>query len=255
MKKICILILALLLLTVSVSAEGYLVHDDAGLLSDHDARMLEERYSQYPDAYGFTPVLVTANSFGGMDAGTFAGKFYDGQGYPDDGILLLVSLQEGQWYILTNGACHDRISDRDAEWIGQELVGMLREGEYNAAFQKFPELAASYFEGDSVADDNVQMDDGPVPVISERSYGKTIAISMGAGLLIGLVVVCIMAYRMKTVRMQCAASDYIRPGSMRVTRSRDIFLYSHVHRTPRPKNNSSGGSRGGGSRGGAGGRI
>ena len=75
------------------------------------------------------------------------------------------------------------------------------------------------------------------------------------GLVIGLIAVGIMSAKMKTVRSQSHASDYVRPGSMQLTNQRDIFLYSHVSRRAKPKQTSSGGSRGGGSRGGAGGRL
>ena len=85
------------------------------------------------------------------------------------------------------------------------------------------------------------------------NYIKTIAICMGVGMLIGLIAVGIMASMMKSVKAKNHAADYVRPGSMRLTHQRDIFLYSHVHRTAKPKNTSSGSS--GGSRGGAGGRI
>ena len=60
---------------------------------------------------------------------------------------------------------------------------------------------------------------------------------------------------MKSVRQKNDAADYVRPGSMQLTHSRDLFLYSHVSRTAKPKNTSSGGGGGGGSRGGAGGRL
>ena len=89
--------------------------------------------------------------------------------------------------------------------------------------------------------------------VKTKNYGKTVAISMGVGILIGLIAVGIMAAMMKSVRPQNSASNYVRSGSMQLNNQRDIFLYSHVTRTPRPKSNSSGGS--GGSRGGAGGRI
>jgi len=151
MKKLLVLFLALLLLAVPVSASGNLVQDDGGLLPDHDVEKLEEIYGEYRYTHGFTPVLVTTDSFGGLSAEEFAGEFYDVMGYPEDGILLLVSLEEGQWYILTNGECYDRISDGEAEAIGEELVPMIQDGTYYAAFLKFPELAAEVFEANAPA--------------------------------------------------------------------------------------------------------
>ena len=247
MKRLLIFLLAFVLLAVPVSAAGNLVNDGEGLLSYEEAAELEQVYGSYTD---FTPVMVTVDSFGGRTAESFAGRFYDQMGYPYDGILYLVSLAEGQWYILTNGACHDRISDRDAEAMGEQLVELLRDGDYYEAFEAFPQLAQQIMSETSVS--HYGGVDAPVAVVS-KNYGKTIAICMGVGMLIGLIAVAIMASMMKTVRSQSGAADYVRSGSMHLTNQRDIFLYSHVTRTPKPKSNSSGSS--GGSRGGAGGRI
>lgn len=258
MKRMIVLVLSLLLLAVPVCADTYLVLDGSGLLEDHDVARLEELYGQYTDTHGFTPALLTVDSFGGLSAEDFASQYYDVQEYPQNGILFLVSLEEGQWYILTNGECHHRISDSEAQAIGEELAPMIKSGSAYAAFLRFPELAGEIFLEN--APDGVQ--DGPqdqyVTVPAQRNYGKTIAISMAVGLGIGLVAVGVMAAQMKSVRSQNSAADYVRPGSMQLNNSRDIFLYSHVTRTAKPKNNSSSGGRshsGGGSRGGAGGRF
>lgn len=252
MKKIIVCFLVLLMLAVPVYAENYLVHDDEGLLQSHDVEKLEEVYAGYAQTHGFTPALVTVDSFGGLTAEDFAGQFYDIMAYPEDGILLLISLEEGQWYILTNGECDRRISDYQANQIGESVVPLIQDGQYYAAFLQFPELAGEIFL-ENAPEESIRPD--VAPAVPKKTYGKAIAISMSAGLLIGLVAVGIMAAKMKTVRVQKEASDYVRPGSFHLTNSRDIFLYSHVHRIPKPKSNSSGGSHGGGSRGGAGGRL
>ena len=244
MKKVLILFLTLVLVAVPVFGSSNLVSDGEGLLTYEEAAKLESLYAAYSE---FTPVLVTVDSFSGLSAAKFAGRVYDQMDYPYDGILYLVSLTEGEWYILTNGVCHDRITDWDAQEMGEILVDNLRGGEYYEAFTQFPELAARYF---APSHENALT----APVTTGKNYGKTIGISMAVGMLIGLIAVGIMASKMKTVRSQSGASEYVRSGSMHLTHSRDIFLYSHVHRTPKPKSNSSGGSHGG-SRGGAGGRI
>ena len=74
MKRLIILFLALVLLAVPVAAANYLVVDDSGLLKDHEAEKLEETYSSYSGTYGFTPALVTTDSFGGLSAEEFAGE-------------------------------------------------------------------------------------------------------------------------------------------------------------------------------------
>ena len=243
MKKLLCLMLVLCLLAVPVWGNRPLVNDNEGLLNSEERIWLEQHYATHAQQDGYTPILVTTPSFEGQSAEAYAGNYYDTYGYPHDGILLLVSLTEGQWYILTNGACYDRISNNEVQRIGDALVPYLRDGDYYEAFVRFTELAGEAYSHNSTER-------------TGKNYGKTIGVSMAVGMLIGLIATGIMAAQMKTVRTSSGASDYVRSGSMHLTNSRDIFLYSHVHRTPKPKSNSSGGggSRGG-SRGGAGGRI
>ena len=252
MKKVLIFLLVLVLLAVPVSASGNLVNDGEGLLTASQIAELESIYASYS---AFTPILVTTDSFGSSNAALYAADYYDDHGYPYDGILLLVSLTEGEWYILTNGACYENMTDEEAQFIGDTLVSYLRDGAYYEAFLLFPELAAELYDNSTVS--QIGGSDGPtaVYVTESKNYGKTIGISMAVGLLIGLISVGIMSAMMKSVHSQSNASDYVRAGSMHLTEQRDIFLYSHVTRTPRPKSNSSGSSGGGGSRGGAGGKI
>ena len=251
MKKVLIVFLVLILLAVPVSADTALIHDGEQLLSTDEAAQLEAIYGSYAADYGFTPILVTTAGFAGAAAEAYAADYYDSNGYPYDGVLLLVSLTEGEWYILTNGACYDRISDREVQSVGEQIASGIRKGAYYDAFSVFPELVKLQMQGG-----NAYHADADAPAARQKHYGRTVAICMAVGLLIGLITVGIMVSMMKSVRPQNTAADYVRPGSMHLSHSRDIYLYSHVHRTPRPKSNSSGGSRsGGGSRGGAGGRI
>ena len=243
MKKLFALLLVLLLLAVPVMADAALVNDSEGLLSAEEVLLLEQLYTTHAEKCGYTPILLTTPSFDGLSAADYAADYYDANGYPYDGFLYLVSITEGQWYILTNGACYDYLPDDDAQKIGDTLVTYLRDGEYYEAFVLFTELAQQEMNENKAAGTPVKT----------KNYGKTVAISMGVGILIGLIAVGIMAAMMKSVRPQNSASNYVRSGSMQLNNQRDIFLYSHVTRTPRPKSNSSGGS--GGSRGGAGGRI
>jgi len=254
MKRILVLFLALLFLAIPVSAENYLIHDDAGLLKDHDVQKLEQVYGDFAAANGFTVALATVDSFGGLPADEFAGQLYDILAYPEDGILLLVSIELGQWYILTNGECHDRISDGDAAELGESILPLIRDGQYYAAFLAFPEKALEIYQANEPAQTTPVIEE--VPEEEKEPFGKTFAICMLIGMALGGVAVLVMVVQMKSVRPRHEAADYIIPGSTRLTNSRDIFLYSHVTRRAKPKNNgSSGGGRSGGSRGGAGGRI
>ena len=85
-------------------------------------------------------------------------------------------------------------------------------------------------------------------------WGKAILISLVIGFVIAIIVVLVMKGKLKSVRMKDNATDYTVPGSMNITDGHELYLYSTVVATPKPRNDSSSGS-GGSSHGGGGGRV
>ena len=75
--------------------------------------------------------------------------------------------------------------------------------------------------------------------------GTKVSLIVGA-VLSFLIPMSVLKGQLKSVRMQAAASSYVRPGSRELRQQRDIFLFRNVTRTARPKNNSSSGGGGGG---------
>ena len=61
------------------------------------------------------------------------------------------------------------------------------------------------------------------------------------GVLIGIVIAVIIMLghksKLKSVRMQHSAANYIKQGSFRLTSSREIYLYKRVERREKPKEN------------------
>ena len=105
MRKLIALVLAVLMLAVAVSAQAPYVMDTSGLLTKDEAQQLESGITKIHDAYGFTISVVTASTFGEKTVDAFAKQCYQTYEYDNDGILLLVSEDEGQWYIYTSGQC------------------------------------------------------------------------------------------------------------------------------------------------------
>ena len=62
------------------------------------------------------------------------------------------------------------------------------------------------------------------------------------GLVLALIITGVMRGKLKSVRSQRAAANYVRQGSMNVTQSYELFLYKTVQRRERPKSSSSGSS-------------
>ena len=61
------------------------------------------------------------------------------------------------------------------------------------------------------------------------------------GFVLSLIIVGNMKAKLKTVRFQAAASNYIKDNSLNINERRDLFPYNTVTRTAKPKNDDSGG--------------
>ena len=66
---------------------------------------------------------------------------------------------------------------------------------------------------------------------------EIVLIALALGVLTGFLVAGALKSQLKTVRPENAAGNYVRPGSLILTHSTNLYLYSNVTRTPRPKNN------------------
>lgn len=73
---------------------------------------------------------------------------------------------------------------------------------------------------------------------STFDIGENIIIALAIGLVITLIIMTVMKSKLKTVKAKANASDYVRPGSMVLTRDLDIYLYRNVTRTKKQNNSN-----------------
>ena len=76
-------------------------------------------------------------------------------------------------------------------------------------------------------------------------FEKNLLIALAVGLLIGLLVAFSLKSQLKSVSFRRNATGYVKNGSFRLTRDKDLFLYRTHTRIYSPQQKSSGGSRGG----------
>lgn len=78
-----------------------------------------------------------------------------------------------------------------------------------------------------------------VPALADGGFASTatgnILISIGIGLLLGLIPMLVMYGKMKNVRRNNRASSYVKENSLNITMQNDMYLYKNVVRTPIPK--------------------
>lgn len=263
MKKAISFLLTLLLvftLALTASAKSPRLVDDADLLSSSEESRLTALLNEISERQEFDVVIVTSDSLDGKSAMAFADDYYDyndyGYGASYDGALLLVSMDTREWWISTTGFGITAINDDGIDYISEQFLSDLSDGDYADAFETFATLCDDFVTqaktGEAYDDDHLPK--APFPLL------KTVGIALIAGLIIGLITVTVMKRQLRSVRMQPAAATYVRPGSLQISESRDLFLFRNVQRRPRPKSNSSSGGgthRGssGRSHGGGGGRF
>lgn len=235
-----------IVLSVPVFAAGDLPRlvDDAGLLSDSEEAALQNKLDEISERQRMDIVVVTVNSLEGESAMGYADDFFDyyGYGFGDtrDGIILLLSMEERDCYISTSGYGITVVTDAGRSYMSEAFIGDLRDGNYAAAFTVFAELCDDFI---SQADAGMPYDVDNLP---QKPFGvfSNLLIALGIGFVISLIVTGIMKSKLKTVHSQSSADDYTREGSMQLTKESDLFLYKHVERSEKAKDNDSGNSGG-----------
>ena len=229
---------------VSAKSGSDLLIDGARLLSTAEKSEIISRLIEVSDATDCDIAVLTLPSLGGGYERAVADDFYDQNGYGrgesgQDGVLLLLSMEERAWYVSTCGKCIEMVS---YSTVGDRIVSDLSAGDYAGAFKAYA--------------NEVKRE-----IIHKTSFFNwtRVGAALVIGFIIALIVVGSMKAKLKTVRFQPAANNYLKPGSLNVTLAQENFLYNTVTRTARPKDDGgSGGSHmssGGVSHGGGGGHF
>ena len=234
---LALMICAFAVSTVLAATPPRLV-DDAKLLTSSEKTELLSYLNEISEKHGMDIVIVTVNSLGGKSPRAFADDYYDHNGYREDGVLLLVAMNSRDYWISTSGYGITAFTDAGIDYIADAFLTDLSEGNYASAFEIYADLCDEFIteakNGDAY--DYGNMPKAPYPVL------KNLLISVVIGFIIAFIATAIMRSKLKSVRSKAGATDYVRKGSFRVTRSHDFFLYRTVSRRARPKNESSGGS-------------
>ena len=236
-RRMISLLAILFILTVCVlpvvAASPRLV-DDAGLLSEKECTAIENRLDDLSAQYGLDVVIVTTDSTGGRSPMEYADDYFDYNGYASDGVLLLISMEESDWWISTTGYGITAFTDAGIEYIGKNIVPYLSDGEYAQAFNEFADLCDQFLSQAKAGD---PFDTHNLPKEPFRLVRNAI-IALVIGLVSAFIVTGSMKSKLKSVIQKAQANDYVTPGSLQITHSRDFHLYTHLDRKEKPKSSS-----------------
>lgn len=210
--------------------------DDAGYLMQSELAELSEELEQIREKYNFEVAIYTESEMSKDTAEEAADDIYDYNGYGtgknDDGIMLYICSDTREYHFTTHGKGLEYFNKNGLVYLESKVLPYLEGDNYYKAFEVYIETA----------DELLKMASEGNPY-NEKQYSTKY--------LIGVIVMCLLAplliafimmkkklKKMKTAVENDYAANYIKPGSMNLTMSRDLFLYSRVTKTEKPKSSS-----------------
>lgn len=241
MKRFFSLLLLLLLassiaLPANAKFQNPSIVDEAGYLMQSELAELSEQLNKVREEYDFEVAIYTESDMTSETAEASADDIYDYQGYGagenDDGIMLYICSDNREYHFTTHGKGLEYFNSRGLEYLESKVVPYLSDDDYYEAFEVYVETT----------DELLQMAKDGKPY-NEKQYSTKY--------MIGVIVVCLIAplliafwmmkrklKKMKTAVENNYASNYIKLGSMNIETSKDLFLYSRITKTEKPKSSS-----------------
>ncbi|MEG1427131.1 MAG: TPM domain-containing protein [Oscillospiraceae bacterium] len=257
MKKfvsLCIGVFLIVFLTIPAFAEALpRVVDDSFLLKTEERMELENTIAELRDKYHFDVVILAVDSLGGKTATAYADDFYDNNGYGynenKDGVLFLVCTGKPAWAISTRGFGITAITDYGTDYLANNFVPLLSDGNYAEAFRVFLSDTDTLLE--KAADGTPYDVNNQVKSSSHNTI--RILVALGFAAVGAFIIVMILKQQMNSAVPQHYARSYVRNFNLRI--QNDIFLFSTSTRVRRESNSggssthigSSGASHGGSS--------
>ena len=223
----------LLIFTLSfvVFATSPLLVDNAKVLDAVEYAHVNELLSDASAEHDASFVIVTVNDTDGKEMQEYADDFFDYGGYDIDGILLLIDMDRGDYWFSTSGKYDSyEVNYTALDNIEDKVFDFLVEGDFYGAFVAYAEDCA-----------RIEELSAQCSASGDRegfSLGSSIFIALIIGVIVAFIVTSVLKGQLKSVKHQTRAESYVIAGSMNVTEARDLFLYHHITRTPRPKSNS-----------------
>ena len=241
------------------------VFDDADLLTDTVEQMLQEEIEECISKVSMAIVVVTTDNARGKTAMAYADDFYDenGFGYGDSygpGILFLIDMDNREIYISTAGQAISMFTDREINWMLDEIYYWVSDGYWYDACMEFVHQVALYARNEEMAqngyydettDTFVEYTEAELKAVRRKAAIERV-LSVGSlvsKLLIAMVIGAVSGLIMRIrVNMNSAPGGrvYMKAGSDRILQRYDHKTNTTVTTRHIPRNENNGGSRSGG---------
>lgn len=251
--SLCLILVLGMLQCVSAAGGSPKVVDKADLMTTTQVELLEKEAAALSDAYAMDVVILTVRSTNGKYIRDYADDYFDYNGYgigPNySGVLLMLAMDEREWWLSTCGDTIDALTDYGQDKLMDSVVPYFSDGDYYGGFRTYLRELDVYFGA---------YEDGE-PIDRHPNILLITVIALAVGALVGWITIMVMRSGMKTTKPQSGAASYVESGSYQLLRQRDIFLYSRTSKVKKAESSSSGSSThrssSGRSHGGSGGRF
>ena len=220
------------------------IYDAAGLLTDSERNDLQIRLKKISEEQNMDVVVVTADATDGMWINDYADDFYDYNGYKDNGLLLLIVMDDSSWYVSTKGKGIDYFTDYGIDRIIDKMMNDLSRGRFYDAFSTFADQTEYYIKEAK----NGHIIDVETPPKKEKSFGAlNVGISSFVAALSSLFSSLFLRGQMKSTKRQHFANSYLVDNSFHLMGYSDYLVDRKISRHYNPPQTHSSGSSGGGS--------
>lgn len=245
MKKLLKLLVAVLILCcvpcqAKAESEYQRVNDNANLMSESETASLNELADAESERYQCDIVILSINGTDGESVDNYADIYYSdyGYGYGDkkDGVILVVDMDSRECRMVNTGKAMDVFTGWGINYICDEIKADLSDENYYNAFKTYIDLTTKFLEQAEKGkpyDENNKFETPKTTI----DYIVNVLIGFAVSLVITLIIMMVMKSKLKSVDREYAAKNYVAPGSLNVTASRELYLYSTRTMTEKPKDN------------------
>ena len=209
--------------------------DYTDTLSSDELDTLSSKLDDISAKWGVDVVCVLDTDYESYtySATSYADDYYDYNGFRYDGIALAVFTVSREWAISTKGSAISTFTDKGQSDIISYIKSDMSDGDYYEAFSEFADKCDEYLQ--------YEKDKGKAKTDSSgKNLIIAIAISVVIGVIVGFIGSGMMKSKLKSVRFQSGAANYVVPNSFKLSNSQDVYLYSTVTKTKRESDSSSG---------------
>lgn len=203
------------------------INDYAGIIDDADRQEMEEMGRQLAADTGSQVIVVTLDDLDGRDAAMLATDIGNnaqaGSGKLDNGVVILVSMNDKQRFMAIGSGLEGVITDIDAEHLQQDyLVPAFRQGDYSQGLKDLYGATVRSIEAGTAAGE-IGSDPGYGAGQEDVSFGSILGMFV---LPLGLMLV-VLALVSRTAK--ASSTILLTPGEKYQIRLRDVdFLTDRV---------------------------